>query len=105
MEQRHNILQNSTKSMLVILFILYFSSIGLTQPWKTKAPMPSARGFLSTSVVNGKIYAIGGALGPFTGSAAVEEYDPVNNTWIPKKNMPATRSDFSTLSRATKTSH
>ena len=96
MLRRKNFLHNALKSMLIVLCTLYFTSISLAQPWTTKTAMPTARGFLSTSVVDGKIYAIGGALGPFTGSSAVEEYDPVTDTWIKKNNMPETRSDFST---------
>jgi len=39
--------------------------------------MPTARLTPSTSVVDGKIYAIGGALNSsFTGISTVEEYDP-----------------------------
>ena len=50
-----------------------------TDTWKKKADMPTARGLLSTSVVNGKIYAIGGGPGlaelPIDGFSVVYEYD------------------------------
>ncbi len=42
--------------------------------WTKKADMPTARARLSTSAVNGKIYAIGGWKGGFALST-VEEYD------------------------------
>lgn len=50
--------------------------------------MPTARYGLSTCVVNGKIYAIGG----MTGSTKVEEYDPATDTWTTKADMPTGRS-------------
>ncbi|MHC4566151.1 MAG: hypothetical protein ACYTE3_10380, partial [Planctomycetota bacterium] len=54
-----------------------------TDTWMPKADMPAERLRMATSVVNGKIYAIGGsapgagpdAAGP-NGTAIVEEYDP-----------------------------
>ena len=66
----------------------------LTDKWTKKADMLSARAFLSTSLVNGKIYAIGGllTLDPGTASTpAVEEYDPVTDTWTKKADMPTPR--------------
>lgn len=45
------------------------------------APMPTARDDLTSSVVNGKIYAIGGIDTSFTAVTTVEEYDPASNTW------------------------
>jgi len=84
MEQRQNFL----KSMLVILFILCFTSISLAQGWwETKAPIPTARGYLSTCVVDGKIYAIGGGFNASTGSKNVEVYDPVTDSWTIKNNL------------------
>jgi len=65
--------------------------------WTAKADMPTARGYLATAVVNGKIYAIGGAYSSTSGSSAVEEYDPAKNIWIRKANMPQARSGFSTI--------
>ena len=69
-----------------------------TDTWTEKADMPTARGTLSTSVVNGKIYAIGGwPLWPAPFSLSiVEEYDPVTDTWTKKADMPTERGGFST---------
>jgi len=53
----------------------------------TKTPMPTGRTHLTSSVVNGKIYAIGG-LGGLT---TVEEYNPATNTWSTKAYMPTPR--------------
>jgi N-acetylneuraminic acid mutarotase len=59
--------------------------------------MPTARATLSTSVVNGKIYAVGGVgsdLAPAV--STVEEYDPAANTWTKRADMPTARSGLST---------
>ena len=55
--------------------------------WTQKADMPTARWRLSTSLVDGKIYAIGGV----GGSNKVEEYDPATDTWTEKADMPTGR--------------
>ena len=60
--------------------------------WTKKASMQTARYGLSTSVVNGKIYAIGG----FGGLTIVEEYDPSINAWTRKTDMPTGRGFLST---------
>ena len=62
--------------------------------WAKKADMPAARAFFSTSVVNGKIYAIGGGTLDVD-LATVEEYDPAKDTWMKKADMPTARSSFS----------
>jgi N-acetylneuraminic acid mutarotase len=77
--------------------LLALASICLAQdsPWTAKADMPTPRSHLSTCVVNGKIYAIGG--NPNRGgcgspaSQKVEEYDPSTNTWSTNADMPAPR--------------
>ena len=56
--------------------------------WVKKANMPTARDSLSISVVDGKIYAIGGFLNGTVGVGAVEEYDPATDTWTEKGKMP-----------------
>jgi N-acetylneuraminic acid mutarotase len=68
-----------------------------TDTWTTKAEMPSARQGLSTSVVKGKIYAIGGGASSSASYeslqvfSAVEEYDPVMDSWTTKSEMPTAR--------------
>jgi N-acetylneuraminic acid mutarotase len=49
-----------------------------------------AREGIVTAVVNNKIYAIGGFDGT-TYSKRVDEYDPINNTWAQKEDMPTAR--------------
>ncbi len=56
-----------------------------TNSWIDKAPMPTARGFLSTAVVNDTIYAIGGGY-PYS-KKKVEAYDPLTDTWSTKADM------------------
>ena len=79
---------------MAIIGILGMNSVCLAQAdtWITKADMPTARFGLSASVVNGKIYAIGGAtVNGAPALATVEEYDPVTDTWKSKTNMPTAR--------------
>ncbi len=62
--------------------------------WTTKSPMPTARGWHSASVLDGKIYIFGGSqdTGPGGGHVlTVEVYDPVTDTWSQKSDMPEAR--------------
>ena len=63
--------------------------------WTKKADMPTVRYGLSTSVVNGKIYAIGGGT-PDTCYSTVEEYNPATDKWEKKSDMPTARATLST---------
>jgi len=77
----------------------------VTNTWTQKsAKMPTPRSLFSVSVVNGKIYAIGGdrrninvnnIVNPY-GTSLVEEYDPVKDVWTKKVNMPTKRCCLST---------
>ncbi|MBL9171897.1 MAG: hypothetical protein JNL10_00050 [Verrucomicrobiales bacterium] len=53
--------------------------------WATKAPMPTPRYYCAVVEFGGRIFAIGG-YGPTPGvvSAAIEEFDPLNNVWTSK---------------------
>lgn len=59
--------------------------------WQSKTAMPTGRywGF-AVGVVNGKIYAIGGAE-PGAYLTTNEEYDPAGNSWTTKDSMPTRR--------------
>jgi len=88
-----------TISLIWILVLVMTSlSLAIEDPWTMKADMPTARMYLSTSVVNGKIYAIGGAsrAQPAEVISTVEEYDPVTDDWTTKSFMPTPRWGFST---------
>ncbi len=58
--------------------------------WATKAPMPTARTFLSAVSTGGKIYAIGGSNGSIEFNN-IEEYNPAGNTWLAKNHITPAR--------------
>lgn len=62
--------------------------------WVSKAPMPTPRHHFTSTVVDGRLYAIGGRR---TGIQQVpldinQMYDPVNDSWTSKAPMPSERS-------------
>ena len=87
----------NTRRILKVVVVAEFLSMAFTNPiaegsWTRKSDMPTARIWFSTSVVSGKIYAIGGgpsATAPYL--STVEVYDPVAETWTRKRNMPTAR--------------
>jgi N-acetylneuraminic acid mutarotase len=89
---------NRFTSIIILLLVLAFLSSPLLvsiacaaeDSWVTLAPIPTKRFFFGVAVVDGKIYAIGGA----GGVNATEMYDPVTNTWHTKASMPTPRSGF-----------
>ncbi|MBM3211560.1 hypothetical protein FJZ33_05025 [Candidatus Poribacteria bacterium] len=78
---------------LILCIILNTISPNLVagENWVRKACMPTPRWGLSTCVVNGRIYAIGGIENSNMTSLAVEEYDPVTDKWCIKGQMPSAR--------------
>jgi len=63
-----------------------------TDTWTKKTDMPTQRWGHSSSMINGKIYAIGGT--PDDTKLflpIVEEYNPVTDTWTRKADMPTAR--------------
>ncbi|TKJ33297.1 MAG: hypothetical protein CEE38_20835 [Planctomycetes bacterium B3_Pla] len=79
---------------LILSGLLGMSSVSLAQGdvWTEKAPMPTTRLALAGSVVNRKIYAIGGR----ADGALVTEYDPATDTWTTKTRMPTARFGLAT---------
>jgi len=78
--------------VVTVLLVMASMSSAAEGTWTRKADMPTRRLCLSTSVVNGKIYAIGGGYsieGPSL--RTVEEYDPATDTWTKKGDMPTAR--------------
>jgi hypothetical protein len=63
--------------------------------WAKKTNMPTPRGCLSTSVVNGKIYAIAGGADEDTINS-IDVYDPAKDTWVRKPIKTTDRGYFST---------
>ena len=81
------------------LFLVASISLGQGAPWITKAPMPTPRMALSTSVVDGIIYVIGGTQDFHQPAiATVEAYDPETDSWTSKAPapMPTLRAGLST---------
>jgi hypothetical protein len=68
-----------------------------TDTWSVGAETPTPR-MPSVSVVNSKIYVIGGAGWdpPWAPFSTVEEYDPVTDTWTRKADIPTPRHYLST---------
>jgi len=79
-------------SVLIVVGLLGMSAIIKAESgvWTKKADMPTPRWSLSTAVVNGKIYAVGGGDG-VNSFSTVEMYDPITDTWIEKSRMPTPR--------------
>ena len=69
---------------------------GEDDTWAKRQDMPTARDCLSASMMNGKIYAIGGRSIDGVTLETVEEYDPVKDTWTRKTDMPTARMGLST---------
>jgi N-acetylneuraminic acid mutarotase len=63
-----------------------------TDTWETKASMPTPRSALAASVVDGKIYLMGGVQitqdYPNYYSTMNEVYDPETDTWTTKPSLP-----------------
>jgi N-acetylneuraminic acid mutarotase len=89
---KHSLVWILTGLMLSGLLTIASMSLAAEDTWTAKSDMPTARFGLSTCVVDGKIYAIGGGRSgwePFF--STVEEYDPGTDTWTAKADMPTAR--------------
>ncbi len=92
--------RNSNPSLLAALmvFMLLFAvsvCLPAENEWSRKTDMPTARGWLSTVVIDGKIYAVGGL--DDLALATLEEYDPQLDRWTRKADMPTAHvNDLST---------
>jgi len=84
----------TTRMLAILVLALGLASVSLAVEgtWTRKTDMPTARWGLSTCVVDGKIYAIGGGKTPYGAYLSiVEEYDPATDTWTTKADMPTER--------------
>ena len=80
-----------------VLLALAGISFAEENTWTRKNDMPTPRWVLATSVVKGKIYAIGGSPGGLSFSTPiVEMYDPITDIWTMKADMPTARWGLST---------
>jgi len=66
-----------------------------TDSWTERAPMPTARGALSVTEHDGKLYAIGG-YDRKANNAQVEVYDPARNAWTTAEPLPTPRDHLAT---------
>ena len=62
----------------------------LEPAWAIKTSLPTATGGLGVGVINGDVFAVGGARSS-GGANALEEYDPVADSWTAKSSMPTAR--------------
>ena len=86
---------------LIGLLAITGSSLAADDKWERRENMPeSSRCCAAAASVDGKVYVIGGIEVnrqpnlPNPGDMTldrVQAYDPVTNTWAPKRNMPTTR--------------
>lgn len=83
----------TTKMLAILVLALGLASVSLAaeDTWTTKADMLTRRHVLSSSVVDGKLYAIGGDPGTDYSLSTVEAYEPVTDTWTMKAGMPMAR--------------
>ncbi len=80
-------------AMLLLSFICFHQS----DRWIRKTDMPTARMGQSLSVVDGKIYVIGGyPVANAPGMQIVEVYDPPIDSWSTKAPMPTGRRQHAT---------
>lgn len=61
-----------------------------TDSWTERVPMPTARGALSVTEHEGKLYAVGG-YDRKANISAVEVYDPARNVWTTSASLPTPR--------------
>jgi hypothetical protein len=77
-------------ALLIFTHLFAQLAVATTITWTAKAPMPTARTWLTAAVFNGQIYTFGG-LTSTTELDVVERYDPVSNTWESRAPMPTAR--------------
>ncbi len=70
-----------------------------TDRWTERAPMPTARGALSVTEHEGRLYAIGG-YDRKGNNAQVEVYDPLRNVWTTGASLPTPRDHLATATVA-----
>jgi N-acetylneuraminic acid mutarotase len=66
-------------------------SLAVEDTWTYKTDIPTVRGFTSGTVVDGKIYVIGGFPSHYSVTPVNEMYDPIVDTWTRMADMPSAR--------------
>lgn len=84
-----------TTTILISTFAMLGLSEAYAQNWEEMEPIPTPRALSTTSVLDGKIYVIGGTTTPFgLATKLVEVYDPTTDTWntnVPDLPVPLLR--------------
>ena len=78
-----------------------WTNCGMPAPGNGCASMITARSGFGATVVEGIIYIFGGRSGPTTWINVVEAYDPANNIWTAKADMPTTRDGMGVVASGT----
>ena len=91
-------MKNTISFVLLIALTMTNLCPAAEHAWGQKADMPAARGYHSTSVVNGKVYAFGGATSEPNPVAvlSVDIYDPITDSWTQAADIPTPRVLLST---------
>ncbi|MDQ3983917.1 MAG: kelch repeat-containing protein, partial [Thermoproteota archaeon] len=82
--------------MMFTFCVLYFSSAQTSLSssttsesfWTTAAPMPTARSEIAGTILDGKVYVIGGFDGSGRSTTITEVYDPMTNQWTTAAPLP-----------------
>ena len=88
---------------MVLLALLIMVSLGLAQDegWTPLADIPTPRVYVSSQIVDGKAYVIGGGINDVTNTNIVEEYDIATDTWDTAKTpMPTAHNACSVLQKS-----
>ena len=59
--------------------------------WEEREPIPTARRYLASGVIDDVLYAVGGHIGTTSATDKNEAYNPSTNTWSTKATMPTAR--------------
>ncbi|RAV22235.1 Kelch repeat-containing protein [Paenibacillus contaminans] len=79
-------------AIMMLSSVLAVPSLAAEDTWTTKAPILTAKSYITSAELNGKIYVFGGrTASASTPIATVEEYDPTTDTWTSKADMPTAR--------------
>jgi len=88
----------NTRNIFKVILAAFLATASICQAtegtWTRKADMPTARSGLCASVVDGKIYAIGGAPSSGVRIRTVEQYDPATDMWTRKADTQIPRTFF-----------
>ena len=82
------------KRQTLLLLMVLLISLGIGQvysqdsSWTVKENMHVGRNLLSTTAVNGVLYAIGGGVSSTTSTSIVEAYDTTTGKWTYKEKLP-----------------